>query len=166
VYGCINVVCAACSVVHVQTNGGLWIQLFGVFQQLLILVALTRDGGRSLLGRFFRTRAMQRLGRISMTMYLLHFNLMYLACIASGAQFDASGDGRGRMNQGWGWPQACVALSPKGACVYRPASEVGQRPGSFPLWATPAVVVLSAALSVPLERWFERPARRLLRGRV
>ena len=43
----------------------------------MVTVGLCMDGGRSLTARFFNTRVMQYLGRISMALYLMHENMVF-----------------------------------------------------------------------------------------
>ena len=54
------------------------LQLFAVFTQLMIIVGLCLDGGKSFTTRFLNTRFMQFLGRISMALYLVHMPVMSL----------------------------------------------------------------------------------------
>lgn len=54
--------------------------------QLNVLVALTRDGGRSWATRALQTPLAQWLGRLSMNIYLIHYPLIsYLAFLLRGA---------------------------------------------------------------------------------
>lgn len=50
----------------------LFLQFTDCYLQLMITVGLCLDGGRSFTSRFFSTRLMQFLGRISMSLYLVH----------------------------------------------------------------------------------------------
>ena len=50
----------------------LWYQAVDPFIYLTLLVAVTKDGGRSLTSRILRTRVCQFLGKISMAIYLVH----------------------------------------------------------------------------------------------
>ena len=54
------------------------LQVFAVYLQLMIIVGLCLDSGKSWTTRFFKTRIMQFLGRISMALYLIHFLLIDL----------------------------------------------------------------------------------------
>ena len=53
------------------------LQLFAVYLQLMIIVGLCFDSGKSWTSQFFKTRVMQFLGRISMSLYLTHEPLIY-----------------------------------------------------------------------------------------
>ena len=55
---------------------GVFLQYFLVPAQLTIVIGLCMDNGTSLTSRFLRTRFMQFLGRISLSLYLLHIPLM------------------------------------------------------------------------------------------
>ena len=46
------------------------------YTQLMIIVGLCLDDGKSFTSRFFNTKVMQFLGRISMSIYLFHFPLI------------------------------------------------------------------------------------------
>ena len=61
----------------VTCQPGLILQLTACYTQLMIIVGLCMDGGRSLTARFFSTRLMQFLGRISMAYYLVHYPMIF-----------------------------------------------------------------------------------------
>jgi peptidoglycan/LPS O-acetylase OafA/YrhL len=77
---------------HQLTERGWPVRLFGLtlvweryglnYLQLMVVVGLTADGGRSLLGRLLRWRVASFLGRISMSLYLLHVPVLYYAMAA------------------------------------------------------------------------------------
>ena len=48
------------------------LQVFACHLQLMIIVGMCLDSGKSWTTRFFKTRFMQFLGRISMALYLVH----------------------------------------------------------------------------------------------
>ena len=54
-----------------------FLQYTSVYLQLMIIVGLCFDGGQSLVSKFFRTKTMKFLGRISMALYLIHEPLIY-----------------------------------------------------------------------------------------
>ena len=54
------------------------LQVFAVYLQLMIIVGLCLDSGKSWTTRFFKTQIMQFLGRISMALYLIHLLLIDL----------------------------------------------------------------------------------------
>ena len=53
------------------------LELFACYVQLMIIVGLCLDSGKSWTGRFFKTRIMQFLGRISMSLYLIQELMIY-----------------------------------------------------------------------------------------
>ena len=55
---------------------GAVLQGTAVFTQLMIIVGLCLDGGKSFTARFLNTTVMQFLGRISMALYLVHMPVM------------------------------------------------------------------------------------------
>ena len=52
------------------------LQMTICYTQLMIIVGLCLDDGKSFTSRFFNTKVMQFLGRISMSIYLFHFPLI------------------------------------------------------------------------------------------
>ena len=56
---------------------GMFLQLTSCYLQLMIIVGLCLDGGKSDTSRFLKTRLMQFLGRISMGLYLFHEPLIF-----------------------------------------------------------------------------------------
>ena len=52
-------------------------QIIMCYTQLMIIVGLCLDNGKSLSSKFYKTKVMQFLGRISMSLYLLHEPLIY-----------------------------------------------------------------------------------------
>ena len=54
------------------------LQVFACHLQLMMIVGMCLDSGKSLTTQFFRTRIMQFFGRISMALYLVHKNVMKL----------------------------------------------------------------------------------------
>ena len=61
---------------------GAILQVTAVFSQLMIIVGLSMDGGESFTAKFFNTRVMQFLGRISMALYLVHVPVMHWICVS------------------------------------------------------------------------------------
>ena len=56
---------------------GMYMQVTACYLQLMIIVGLCLDAGKSITCRFFKTKLMQFLGRISMALYLIHEPLIY-----------------------------------------------------------------------------------------
>ena len=106
------------------------LQLTACHTQLMIIVGLCMDGGRSLTARFFNTTVMQFLGRISMAYYLVHGNMIL-------------------------WINLCY---------YGPLE--GEKPewATFPLWATPIMMVLSVLLATLLTIFLEETVRSKLKS--
>ena len=48
-----------------------------VYTQLMIIIGLCLDDGKSFTSKFFKTKIMHFLGRISMALYLIHEPLIY-----------------------------------------------------------------------------------------
>ena len=58
------------------------LQLFAVHLQLTIVIGLCMDDGKSLTSRFLRTKVMQFLGRISLSLYLTHESIFRFVILA------------------------------------------------------------------------------------
>ena len=56
---------------------GCGLQMTICYTQLMIIVGLCLDDGKSFTSRFFNTKVMQFLGRISMSLYLFHLPLIF-----------------------------------------------------------------------------------------
>lgn len=66
---------------------GLNLQFLAVHSQLTIIIGLCLDSGTSLASKFLRTKIMQFFGRISLSLYLLHWPLMgYIILSMKGKQ--------------------------------------------------------------------------------
>ena len=57
---------------------GLFAQLFLPSQMVYLTLALTLDGGHSVVGRYLRKAATQWLGQVSFALYLVHFPVMQM----------------------------------------------------------------------------------------
>ena len=67
------------------------LQLLLCYNQIMIIVSLCLDEGRSLISKLFNSNLMQLLGRISMSLYLIHDPLIfYLQFLFNGKTFDIS----------------------------------------------------------------------------
>ena len=60
----------------------LWLQFFAVHLQLTIIIGLCMDDGNSLTSKFLRTNGMQFLGRIALSLYLIHRSVMGFTSLA------------------------------------------------------------------------------------
>lgn len=112
--------------------------------QLNVLVALTRDGGKSWASRALQTPLGQWLGKLSMVIYLIHYPLIsYLAFVLNGS----------RVNH---W--ACGPDEAEDVCYARyVAKQV------IPLWGVAAVSGATLVLAELVYRVIEVPTRRCLR---
>ena len=113
---------------------GGFLQLSSCYLQLMIIVGLCLDFGKSWTGQFFRTRIMQFLGRISMALYLIiliHELLIY-------------------------WLKFIIY----GSAEWKD----GKNPGlTLPAWGIPIHLVISLIFGVLLTLYVEEPARKLLK---
>lgn len=65
-----------------DTIWGTLLQLFFVHVQLTIVMGLCMDNGKSLTSKFLRTKMMQFLGRISLSLYLTHESMLGFVILA------------------------------------------------------------------------------------
>jgi peptidoglycan/LPS O-acetylase OafA/YrhL len=143
---------SARSSTHAGFQAQLWWQAVVPMVQLNIIVALTRDGGASLASRVLRAPLSQYLGRISMTLYLIHMPIMrYLGLLSH--------------------PEAvpvlthCFELDTLGEQQKAACLDAMNKAHTFPIWYTAIVVPVSIVLSEILYRMVEVPARRFLRAK-
>ena len=61
--------------------------------QVCAIISLSRDGGKSQLARLCKTKAMQRLGDISMSFYMIHWLLALYVCLLFGWDFHRTDQG-------------------------------------------------------------------------
>ena len=134
-----------------------WLQGFLPFLQLTLLVAVTRDGGRSVAAKLLRSRLAQWLGGMSMCIYLVHYPLHHVAGWAThGFKPNAAS-------------QQLLACALKHWSDPTPCADSvnafidGMLP---PLWAGPYTLVASLVTATLLSKYVEGPARQAFRARV
>jgi len=57
------------------------IQIYGTPLMIVMIISLTLDGGKSRIGKLCRLDVFQFLGKISMSLYLIHFPIMQYFCL-------------------------------------------------------------------------------------
>jgi peptidoglycan/LPS O-acetylase OafA/YrhL len=126
----------------------LWLQLIVPIPYLRLIVSLTRDGGTSGTSALLRSRVAQWLGNISMTVYLLHWPLMYYLCwIRVGLPTLP-------------WPNTPDCAADDALCTATVDIWVDRL--LLPEWGIPVVSVATLALSTLVFYWFEEPLRKAL----
>ena len=134
--------------------GAMWLQSIVPYAQLLLVIALTRDGGASVASRALRTPLAQWLGRVSMNVYLVHFPLIsYLAwAVHGGTNAEPS-------------VLDCTTL----AAASRPACEAAlaayDNAKLIPSWGVLVVLPASLFLGWATAHLVEEPGRKLLRAK-
>ena len=120
--------------------------------QLNIIVALTRDGGTSLASHVLLTPFSQYLGKISLTLYLIHMPVMRYVSLMFNSQ---------------AVPVLvhCYELDTLGEEQKNACLNAMNEARSFPVWYTAIAVPLSIVLSEVLYRLVEVPARKALRAK-
>lgn len=136
--------------------GALWLQAIVPYGHLLLVVASTRDGGRSWTSlHAFRTSMSQRLGQWSMAIYLVHMLAIYYICwIVHGGlvKYPDAMNCDDEYDEG----SAAHAICEDEVNNYRDAT-------TLPMWAIPIVGVVSVILAICLYVFIEEPGRKLLR---
>ena len=121
--------------IFLQTDLGGYLQFALVYVQLMVIVSLCMDNGRSMITKFFNTKLMQFCGRISMALYLIHEPVIfYIRLCFYGV---------------WYWPE----------------SEFGpQSPPPSPAWTILYHMVISIILASLLTIFIEEPVRKMLKS--
>ena len=118
---------------------GTYLQIFAVHIQLTIVIGLCMDAGTSLTSRFLRTQMMQFLGRISLSLYLLHWSLI-----------------------------GYVILAINGPREYQTEGEILAAYKSHelivPFGSPMIVIIVSPIVSFIVTKYFEEPISKILRG--
>ena len=119
---------------------GIVLQWFVVHSLLTIIIGLCMDAGQSITSKFLRTKIMQFLGRISLSLYLLHWPLMVYITVAMNGkqQYDNPGD---------------IFAAYIGGKIY------------VPTWAPLILIVISPIVAFITTKYFEEPISNILRGR-
>eukprot|EP00455_Lapot_gusevi_P019571 TRINITY_DN2090_c0_g1_i1.p1 TRINITY_DN2090_c0_g1~~TRINITY_DN2090_c0_g1_i1.p1 ORF type:complete len:467 (+),score=112.92 TRINITY_DN2090_c0_g1_i1:96-1496(+) len=133
--------------------GAVWFQALLPFAQLQVVVALTRDGGASRASRVLTTRLSQWLGQISMSIYLIHFLVMYYLCWAVHGSMLSYPD---NMN--------CDSVAEAQRASCKAAVEVISKAVTLPVWGIPVAAILSLLAAAILHYGVEEPARKALRA--
>jgi peptidoglycan/LPS O-acetylase OafA/YrhL len=125
-------------------NGAVWFQAVVPFLQLELLVALTYTRTDSLLFRALTTRVARYLGLVSMTIYLVHYPLIYWLC------FWANGNGRPLAG-----PSESASESEKNEFAARRV---------MPAWGIIVIPAVTLVLAPLIYHLFEEPVRRSLKS--
>ena len=114
-------------------------QFLMVHCQLIIIIGLSMDNGDSLTSKILRTRVMQFLGRISLSLYLLQLPLLgYIKLM---------------MNQAWQYYNM-AEMSSTSLEEWRD------------FWSPPILIVISPIVAFVTTRYFEEPITNILRKKT
>jgi peptidoglycan/LPS O-acetylase OafA/YrhL len=134
--------------------GAVWLQCIVPFAQLEVIVALTRDGGKSLASRALITPLGNWLGKLSMAIYLVHYPTMrYLCWIVNGTTLT--------------WPSFDCSGYSSHSQEYDNCEDRIERFNDamlIPVWGIPVVAAVSMILAALLFYGIEEPARKALRS--
>lgn len=135
--------------------GAIWLQALVPFCQLKFIVALTMSSPDSIMHRALTTRLAKFLGKLSMTIYLTHYLVIWYV--------------------EWGiygfkscpWPSGAQRQAENNNSAASADDEVQQQWNTarqLPLWGIPLVVAISLPIATLVYFGFEEPIRRLLRS--
>lgn len=128
------------------------------YAQLDVIVALTRDDGKSMASRALRTPLAKWLGKVSMSVYLIHIPLQQYLCWAvygGGRLFLPAEMDCSKFAQGSTDREICE----DNMTAYNDAKTT-------PIWGIPVVFFAGIILGSLIHYFVEEPARRLLRARL
>jgi hypothetical protein len=136
--------------------GSVWFQAIVPFLQLEFIIALTRDVSEgAIITKFFNHPYNQWLGKISMSIYLIHMPVLYYLCWA--------------LNNGkkLEWPESDCTDDDVSENVSdcEDQWENLTRKTTIPSWGIPIVVSVSMVLAVFIYYVIEEPGRKLLRAK-
>jgi peptidoglycan/LPS O-acetylase OafA/YrhL len=137
--------------------GGLWLQAIIPFSQLELIIGLTRDKGLSKPSQFFRTKLGAWLGKISMSLYLIHvpvLNYVLWSIYGSYGQWPDTFDCKSKYN------------SSNDDSKFNECEDNVRHfnvTHYLPVWAIPIVVVISVPLAWFIYTFVEEPCRKLIR---
>lgn len=132
--------------------GAVWLQAIVPFAQLELIVALTQQSRSSLVNLLLTTRLAKYLGKISMTIYLVHYPLIYFVCWGNYGFRSLS------------WPTG-ASRTPAGQESQTSVElEAWREARQLPLWGIPLVAVMALGLASLIFFTFEEPVRRLLKS--
>ena len=127
------------------------------FAELEIVVALTRDGGKTRISEWFRSSVGNWFGDRSMAIYLVHFPLILYVCfMANGEPIHFPRHYVGKCDD-----------YPRDSDERRHCENVFKKwlsQNLIPLWGFPIVLVLTPILADLTYRFIEEPCRKLLRA--
>lgn len=122
-----------------DTFWGTFLQLFAVHIQLTIVIGLCMDDGKSLVSRFLRTKMMQFLGRISLSLYLIHDTVI-----------------------------GAIILAINGPQEYETAEQIEVAYDQGDLIVPPGtpviVIIVSVIVAFIATKYFEEPVSKILKG--
>lgn len=162
---------------------GFFAQLFLPSQMVYLTLALTLDGGQSVVGRYLRKAATQWLGQMSFALYLVHFPVMQMVGFITRGHVTLppvlkafSLDPDCCASVYWAG-EAChmrdtgviddTAWTAEEIKIFNTAIQCQADRGKTmrnPAWTIPVTLAVSLLLAALLERFVERPCRQLLRS--
>lgn len=134
----------------------IWLQALVPYAHLEIIVACTREGGLSRASvLILRTRFVQWIGKVSMSIYLVHWLLIWYLNWALNGRSAVWPDS---------WPdQNCSKQQDPQACENQ--WNAFMKAKALPMWGVLVVLPVSLALGALLFYGFEEPARRKLQAK-
>ena len=152
---------------HLRVLSKLWIpvndlgQLYLVHLHLIIIVGLTRDQGSSFLSRICRTDICQYLGLISMTLYLIHYDIpLYLMwAVYPDASYSSADCHQLSLNSSFSSVVADLEIIGNNSCLQFFALRQ-----TLPNWGIALLCLAVPSLAWLIYNFIEEPARKVLRA--
>lgn len=129
---------------HSAMENGLfnyWLQFLLVHSQFTVIIGLCMDEGKSMTSRFLRSKVLQFLGRISLSLYLTHWPIMGYVSLAINGQKACENDTNVQelLIESW---NSCAAL---------------------PLWSPILTMIIAPIIAFLVTKYFEEPLSNVLK---
>jgi peptidoglycan/LPS O-acetylase OafA/YrhL len=152
ILGAVLLMCILIGVIIGDIQSNYWLQGSLVFIQLDLIVSLYKSGSRSACSKWLRHSVVQYLGRISMSLYLVHWPIIFYLCwLKHGSTLV--------------WPSSSCFRTPDEDRTQQCADSVSVfwRSRAMPTWGIPVVAVLSVLLASVLHFWIDLPIQERLK---
>lgn len=153
--------CVVLEIAGVQMLAALWAQMFLTLNMLIVIVALTMDGGGSVWTRMLRHPWALALGEVSLSLYLVHFPLIDAFALAL--------HGPVERPEGWAIDTCATRVGASSGAAWQACED--SRAAYFkerrllPVWGIPIVALASAIATIVVYKYVEVPARTACRAK-
>ena len=117
-----------------------WLQFLLVHTQFTIITGLCMDEGKSITSRFLRSKVLQFLGRISLSLYLTHWPIMGYVSLAINGKKTCENDSKGLLFDSW---NSCAELET--------------------VWSPILTMIIAPIIAFLITKYFEEPLANILK---